>query len=671
MLTNIVMRSCIASAGDGIGFVASMVHARARALAVLLTAFALSLGYVGTASAQGCADCTVTTVVSSLNPSTQGAPVTFTATVARELGGAAPTGSMQFNIDAMLVATVPIVNGVATYTTSTIAVGNFHMVIATYVPNGGLNPSNGNVVQVFNPTAATTTTLASSLNPSTVGAAVTFTATVTSASGSPAGTVTFTIDGAAQPTVTLAGGTASLTTASLSQGNHTVVATYASAGGHLASTSATLTQVVNAAAALTGTVTIRQVVTGADGSFAFASATAALNLTVATSGGAGSASATLAAGTYAVTAADMTAAGYTHVAIECSNAASSASLASRTATIVLAAGETVVCTFVSVRAAEASELLIDQFLAARGSLILLNQPDLQRRIDRLNGVATASTGVGELMAMFPAVAGGGQARVHGSLAGFPGRTSEQSRFDVWFEARFQGIQAAPNAGSFVMGAIGGDYLFTPRLLAGVFVSVDNLALAATAGTASAAGTGWLLGGYVTGKLGANLYLDGLVAGGTSWNTIRPTGTFTDQFTSVRALASSTLHGDWRFGAWTFSPRARLSYYLENAAPYASAAGVTIAAVNTGIFEAAVGPGIAYRFTTASGTTVAPGIRADVVARLRTSSATGASSTILGRIEPRIDVRTAGGFAFGLSGLVEAGANHFVYGGSARLSIAFD
>lgn len=367
----------------------------------------------------------------------------------------------------------------------------------------------------------------------------------------------------------------------------------------------------------------------------------------------------------------MTATGYVLVGVECNDSDSSASLAARSVTIVLAAGESVVCTFVSVRAAEASELLIDQFLAARGSLILLNQPDLQRRIDRLNGVATASTGVGDLMSMFPGVAGGGQARLHGSLAGFPGRVGEQSRFDVWFEARFQGIQAAPNAGTFAMGAIGGDYLITPRLLAGGFISVDNLSLAATGGAASAAGTGWLLGGYMTGKLSSNLYLDGLLAGGTSWNTIRPTGTFTDSFTTVRLLASSTLHGDWRFGAWTFSPRARLAYFLENAAPYASAGGVNVAAVNTGIFEAAVGPGIAYRFVTQNGSTVEPGIRADVVARLRSSSATGSSTTVLGRIEPRIDIRTSGGFGFGLSGLVEAGNNHFVYGGSARFSFAFD
>ena len=50
----------------------------------------------------------------------------------------------------------------------------------------------------------TATALSSSLNPSTVSQSVTFTATVTGAN--PTGTMTFTLDGAAQPAVTLSGG---------------------------------------------------------------------------------------------------------------------------------------------------------------------------------------------------------------------------------------------------------------------------------------------------------------------------------------------------------------------------------------------------------------------------------------------------------------------------------
>ena len=72
----------------------------------------------------------------------------------------------------------------------------------------------------------TTTTLTSSRNPSLAGQPVTFTANVAFPTGTPNGVVTFTLDGAAQPPVTLAGGQASLTVPTLSLGLHTVVADY-------------------------------------------------------------------------------------------------------------------------------------------------------------------------------------------------------------------------------------------------------------------------------------------------------------------------------------------------------------------------------------------------------------------------------------------------------------
>ncbi len=96
-------------------------------------------------------------------------------------------------------------------------------------------------------TLAATTVVTSSQNPSTVGQAVTFTATVTSSTaGTPAGTVTF-FDGAAQlGTGTLnAQKQATFTTSSLAQGNHSITAQYRGDANFSSSTSAPLTQTVN------------------------------------------------------------------------------------------------------------------------------------------------------------------------------------------------------------------------------------------------------------------------------------------------------------------------------------------------------------------------------------------------------------------------------------------
>jgi hypothetical protein len=96
---------------------------------------------------------------------------------------------------------------------------------------------------------ATTTTVASSLNPSPFGQAVTFTAAVTAnapGSGTPTGTVTFYDGSTALGTGTLSGGVATFTTTAtgLAAGNHTITAWYNGDGNFLAATSAGLAQTV-------------------------------------------------------------------------------------------------------------------------------------------------------------------------------------------------------------------------------------------------------------------------------------------------------------------------------------------------------------------------------------------------------------------------------------------
>jgi hypothetical protein len=98
------------------------------------------------------------------------------------------------------------------------------------------------------------TTLGSSLNPSTVGSSVTFTATVTGTN--PTGNVAFTdggnaLSGCSGVALTGSGNvrTAPCTTSALSQGTHSIVAAYAGDAGNAASSSSPLSQVVNAAGA--------------------------------------------------------------------------------------------------------------------------------------------------------------------------------------------------------------------------------------------------------------------------------------------------------------------------------------------------------------------------------------------------------------------------------------
>jgi hypothetical protein len=96
--------------------------------------------------------------------------------------------------------------------------------------------------------------LGSSLNPSPVGSAVTFTATVTGTN--PTGSVAYTdggnaLSGCSAVALTGSGNvrTAACTTSALSQGTHSIVAAYAGDAGNAASSNSPLSQVVNAAGA--------------------------------------------------------------------------------------------------------------------------------------------------------------------------------------------------------------------------------------------------------------------------------------------------------------------------------------------------------------------------------------------------------------------------------------
>jgi hypothetical protein len=184
---------------------------------------------------------TATTVTSSVNPSVFGQSVTFTATVSPVApGSGTSTGTVTFLDGGSPIGSGTLIGGVATFTTSALAVGN-HTITTNYGGDGNFNGSTGSLTgnpQVVNK-ANTATTVTSSLNPSVFGQSVTFTATVSPVapgSGTPTGTVTFLDGGSPIGTGTLSGGVATFTTSALAVGNHTITTSYGGDGNFNGST---------------------------------------------------------------------------------------------------------------------------------------------------------------------------------------------------------------------------------------------------------------------------------------------------------------------------------------------------------------------------------------------------------------------------------------------------
>src|SRR5205823_3974672 len=127
--------------------------------------------------------------------------VTFTATVTGS--GGTPTGTVQFAVDGTNTGSpmnVTTSGGVTTASFSTnmlTVAGSPHTISASYSGDPNFAGSSGSVSETVNK-ANTSTVLNSSLNPSSAGQPVTFTATVSPVppgAGAPGGSVQFAIDG--------------------------------------------------------------------------------------------------------------------------------------------------------------------------------------------------------------------------------------------------------------------------------------------------------------------------------------------------------------------------------------------------------------------------------------------------------------------------------------------
>ena len=188
-----------------------------------------------------------TTVTSLPSPSVYGQPVSFAATVsASSPGSGTPTGTVTFSIGSTVLGTATLSGGSGSITTaSPLAVGN-DTIKASYSGDTNFKTGTGTVVQTVNQDS-TTTSLASSANPSVFGQSVTLTATVSAnapGSGAPAGSVTFMDGTTTLGTVTVSGGSASYSTTKLAPGHASVTATYNGNASFITGT-AGLTQIIN------------------------------------------------------------------------------------------------------------------------------------------------------------------------------------------------------------------------------------------------------------------------------------------------------------------------------------------------------------------------------------------------------------------------------------------
>jgi len=190
---------------------------------------------------------TTMALVTSGTPSFINRPVTFTATVTSTYGPIPDGELVTLNDGSTTLASVPLAGGVATHTTSSLKAGN-HTIKATYAGDPTFKSSTKSITQVVN-LYPSSTSVSSSLNPSTYGQGVTLTAMVTAtAPGAPTGTVAFKNGTTSLGTATLnTSGLATLTKTNIPAGTDSITAVYNGDAETAKSTSAALVQTVNPA----------------------------------------------------------------------------------------------------------------------------------------------------------------------------------------------------------------------------------------------------------------------------------------------------------------------------------------------------------------------------------------------------------------------------------------
>jgi len=174
---------------------------------------------------------TTTSLLIPQNPAGLGQPVDLTATVTVVAPGTGrPTGPVTFLDGATVLGSDMLIAGSARLQTSALSVGP-HRLTAHYQGDPNFGASTSPPVTETISKAATTATLASSPTSAVAGEAVTFTATVSGAApgtGTATGRVTFLNGTTALGTASLnTAGKATVTTATLSVGPHTITARYA------------------------------------------------------------------------------------------------------------------------------------------------------------------------------------------------------------------------------------------------------------------------------------------------------------------------------------------------------------------------------------------------------------------------------------------------------------
>ncbi len=186
---------------------------------------------------------------------------------------------------------------------------------------------------------------------------------------------------------------------------------------------------------------------------------------------------------------------------------------------------------------------ISSFMQARARNLIANQPSLLgvvRGGGHFTADITSGTGVFDF-------------------------SSDMSR-NLWFQLRGNWSTAGTQSDQYVFGVVGTHYQPSENLWLGMMAQFDDAR--SVDGVAETAGWGWLVGPYVVAQHPEQpLYFEASALFGQSYNSVSPLGTYSDDFTTTRLLATARVTGEYDTGRAVLFPNIGLVYTSDRQHAY--------------------------------------------------------------------------------------------------------
>lgn len=239
----------------------------------------------------------------------------------------------------------------------------------------------------------------------------------------------------------------------------------------------------------------------------------------------------------------------------------------------------------------------------------------------------------------------------------PGAKKDPGILDFWFEGRYLNYDTGnmnlrESDGNFSVMYFGSQYMFGPDIMIGALAQFDQTG-EALGSENKASASGWMMGPYMSVRLGAGILFDGRAAWGSA-----PQGVSVETVAAERTVLKGSLRGTRQYGGWDVTPTIGLSY-VEDKAAYETGGSAGVAPNVSGTGRLDILPEMKRRFNVDGETYIEPRVAAGGFLSFDDMAALNPATSVMPDVQWKAEAGVAVGKKDGVNlqatGGVETGA----------------